>query len=400
MRKIVTTPHRHNRAARACVLLLPLCLLAACGDRKADIPPPPAQPPCAVTVNDQALQQFYAVADARAAGKTVGIEDLGNLAAAGPLDLWRRSFAPENVTPAWVGRMLFLALVGEDELPDRYRDKPVRMDLVLAYREALARRAEIQQTAADLMSGDVLCRVRGELEPWLVPGALPDTLRVDLLVGYPEIRLFEGHVLLDGGLAWAAGREQLPRFVAAIVYKDLGERPGRAPRDVTGDAIVLETLRLVTNLIPSAMIERTDQIVFDKRHSLLSGAAPSPESICDQAYRTLASLDLELTRVRQLARPTDEDWLRIYRLFVGAQSWQASAWYMGQVIDARLGRERLQAATHHPADLLAAYQEASLMHDGTSAADPQSVRWYLDQAPAFTADNARWLDERLRAYFR
>lgn len=402
MRKIVTTPPADNRSRRMLLIgaVATLLLATACGDGRDEQAAAPPGPPCAVVVDDQALRAFFDAADRVAAGQDVTVDDLGNLAANPVLDRWRRSFSPEGITPAWVGRMMFLALVGKDQLPERLQDKSLRMDLVRAYEVTLENRRHIEDMAASLASEDILCSIRPELQPWLDPGAVPDTLRVELLAAYPEIRLYEDRLLLDGSLAWAAGREQLPRFLAAILYKELGALDGKAPADVTGDAILLESLRLITNLVAPAMIERTDQIIFDRRHQLLRGASPDPSTIADQAHRTLRSLDPSLTRVRGLAEPTDEDWRQIYRLFVGAQSWQATGWYLGQVIDERLGRERLVAAVRHPADLIAAYQEAVHARDNATTATPQTLRWYLDTPPALSDANARWLDTRLRDHFR
>lgn len=405
MRKIVMTPGAHNRTGRALLggAVATLLLTAACGDRAAErseVAGGPTVLPCAVTVDDQALRAFYGVADRVAAGQTVTVEDLGDLAATPVLDRWRRSYAPEEIPAAWTGRMMYLALVGEDQLPERLKAKSRRADLMLAYEVTLEQRRHIEDFAAELASGDILCGIRDEIEPWLGPGVLPDTLRVELLASFAEIRLFEDRLLLDGGLAWASGREQLPRFLAAILYKELGEVAGKAPANVSGDAILLESLRLITNLVAPAMIERSDQIVFDKRHRLLGMSAPSPTVIADQAHRTLESLAPGLTRVRRLASTTDEDWLQLYRLFVGAQSWQATGWYLGQVIDQRLGRERLHQAVRHPADLIAAYQEAARSTDGSTTAEPHTMRWYFDTAPALADDDARWLEDRLRAYFQ
>lgn len=406
MRKIVTTPGAHNRTGHALVggALATLLLVSACGDRAADhsgeAASGPAVLPCAVVLDDQALRAFYDVADRVAAGQTVTLEELGNLAATPVLDHWRRSFAPENLTSAWAGRMMFLALVGEDQLPERLRTKSRRPELVLSYQTAIEQRRHIEDFIATLASSDILCGIRGEVEPWLEPGVLPDTLRVEVLAGYPEIRLFEDRLLLDGGLAWASGREQLPRFLAAILYNRFGAMPGPQPADVSGDAILLESLRLITNLVAPALIERTEQIIYDKRHQLLGRSAPNPTVIADQAHRTLLILDPSLTRVREQVETTDEDWLQLYRLFVGAQSWQATGWYVGQIIDERLGRERLHQAVRHPADLIAAYHEAVQATDGSTMATPQTLRWYFDSPPAFSDDNARWLEDRLRAYFR
>ena len=228
---------------------------------------------------------------------------------------------------------------------------------------------------------------------------LPDTLRIDLLAGYPEMRRFEDHVLLDAGMAWASGRGQLPGFVASLVYRDVASLEGRQPANASGEAILLETLRLVFNEVAPAHLDQITTLVFDRRHDLLAGASPSPEAIGEQATRTLRSLAGGLRGVRAREPSDDAQWQQLYRLFVGAQSWQATAWFLGEVIDDRLGRARLHEAVRHPADLFAAYHEACAVPAKDDGATPQTLAWFVANPPSLGDGNVTWLTERLRAYF-
>ncbi|MBD3222983.1 hypothetical protein GF314_17270 [bacterium] len=403
MRKIVTTRRADNHATGAAVVLLTVLLIAGCGggdgedqDPRASAPP---TAPCPMTVDDTAMRTFYAMVDRIEAGEDVSLDDLGRLFAEPELDRWRRSFAPDNIPQRWLARQLHIALIGEEGLPERLQQKSKQADLIFGYREAVKQRERIETHAASLLDGETLCRAYELLERWAPAEAIPDSLPIHLVVGYPEIRYHDGHVHLDPGLAWAAGHEQLPRFLAALVYREIAQYPGRPPHAATGPAILLESLRVVHNHVVPSYVEQTAEIVFDPRHSLLSGGSASPQSICEQAYRTLVSLDADLTRVRGLDRPSDEDWRRLYRLFVGAQSFQATAWYFGQIIAAHGGDDRLVAAARHPADMIAAYQEAALATEPAPGAPEESLDWYLTNPPAFSPENARWLDERLRAHF-
>jgi len=401
VRKIVTSLAAHNRAILA---LVPLLLLTACGGQGTATNETPGTralaEACPAVITDHGVVTFYAVLDRLEAGEDVSLEEMGQLYVSPEYDRWRRSYVNEIVSQGFLGRMLFIALRGADELPERLQQKSQRIDIVRALKESVRQRRHIEASTAALLQGDVLCQVRSELDGWLPDGALPDTLRLDLVVGYPEIRLFEDRIMVDASLAWAAGTVQLPRFIASMFYKELADFQGQQPKNAQGHGILMESLRIVHTLVAPAMIEHTDAIVFDKRHEVLGGNGPDPVSIYEQAYRTLASLDAGLTKVRADENTDDEDWLALYRLFVGAQSWQATAWYMGQIIEERLGLETLQNALSHPADLYATYQRACLAQDDATGLRRGTVEWLRGVPPRFSAENAAWLEQELRAYFQ
>jgi hypothetical protein len=226
-----------------------------------------------------------------------------------------------------------------------------------------------------------------------------DTLRVDLIVGHPEIRHYEGHTMVDASLAWAAGRRQLVRSIASVIHRDVAAIEGVEPTDAHGEGILLESLRLVRNEGLPAVIDDMTSITFDPRHPLLASASPRPDTICEAAIRTLAALDVGLTRVRAMPAATDEDWQQLFRLFVGAQSWTPTGWYMARVIETELGRERLQEAGATVPGFVTAYQDAALLAGQRTVADRGSMDWFLTQAPAFSDENAAWLQEELRRRF-
>jgi len=354
---------------------------------------------CPLVATDTGLAEFLALADRVAGGEAVPVEEMGAVAGRPVWDRWRRSYEPETLPAAAVGRMLFIALVGRDELPSRLQDKTIRADLVRSYEIALARRAEITAFVEGFIAEDVGCRVREQLAGWLPAADLPDTVRIDFLVAHPEIRYYEDHLHVDAGLAWAAGRDQLVRFLASTLYRDQAAIAGRQPASAHGPDIVLETLRLVYNEAVPVYLDDLPHLAFDPRHPLLAKAAPDVEDLGGQAARTLRAFDAGLTAVRGRPAPTDGDWLALYRIFVGAQSWRASGWFMARVIAGHLGEPRLQAAARTVPEFLAAYHEACAAAPGNRDAAPGSLAAHLASPPAFTPENAAWLDRELRRLF-
>ena len=402
MRKITSSTGRDNRVAAT---LLSLLLLGGCGSGDTEQETPGSMgtthrsTACPVVVTDHALAGFYQLADRIAAGEKVDLEAMERVVAQPVWDRWRRSFEPEDVRALLVARAFFVTLRSRDELPPQMRDKPTRLDFDRNYRFHLERRAEIEAYVADFMADDLACKVRDLLDGWVAPAVLTDTLRVDFVVGHPEIRLYEGHVMVDAGMAWASGRAQIPRFIASTVYRDAASIEGTTPDLARGADILLETQRLVLNEAIPAYLDDVADIAFDRRHPTLGRAAPIPDQFCDQARRTLQSLDVALARTLLLPDPTDEHWRQMYRLFVGAQSWLPTGWYMAQVIVDQFGEPRLREAGRTVAGFFAAYQEAALLTPTTPSAATGTVAWQLQSAPSFSPENAAWLEVELRRRF-
>jgi hypothetical protein len=334
-----------------------------------------------------------------AAGEAVTVQEMGQAVSGRAWDHWRRSFAPERIAPARVARSLFIALRSQEELPPRLRSKAVEREQVRNYTFALEQRDRLTRYLEEFVASDVLCDVPKLLEGWVPADALPDTLRVDLVVGLPEIRYFEGRFLVDPGLAWASGREQIVRFLASTLYRDVAAIEGVDPDRAQGPDIALHTLRLLRNEAVPAYLDRLADIGFDGRHPVLAHAAVSPVDLCDQALRSLEGLDAVLTRLRSWEDPRQAEWPQVYRFFVGSQSWQATSWYMARTIAAALGEDRLREASTTVRGFWAAYQEAARTMPAEPDARRTSVKYFLQQAPPLSAENAAWVDRELARLF-
>ncbi len=354
---------------------------------------------CALTVDRSAVDQFYRLADRVAAGEVVSLEEMGQVVSAPVWEHWRRSYHPERVPASRVARALFIALRDQDELPPRLRDKPYRVDLVRNYEVALDHRERILPFMEAFIADEVACGVAPYLDGWLPRAVLADTLHLEFVVGQPEIRLYEDRFLVDPGMAWAAGREQMVRFLASTLYRDRAVIEGTDPDRAAGPQIALECLRVVHNEAIPAYLDRVAEIAFDGRHPLLASRGAVPERFGDQAMRTLESLDTMLTRLRGWQDADDAQWEQVLRLFIGSQSWRPTGWYMARVIAAELGEPRLQEVAGSVAGFWTAYARAAARTPGEPTEPPGTVGALLQQAPRLSPQNVAWMDAELTRLF-
>lgn len=403
---MITRSRKQHNAARLAILLtagISLGLYAACGGAGQDAAdrarPPRAATSCALLVSDSVLHDFLHLVDRVESGANVSVREMTELADRPLWRTWRRSFFAEETSAETIGHALFVALRGTDALPEDMRGRVYRNDLVRNYRQTANRREQITAFLAQFTAAERACDIATLLRGYLTAADLPDTLRLEFVVGMPEIRLFEGVFLVDAGLAWASGQEQLVRFLASTLYKQRTLVDGPIPNSVHGSAILLHSLRVVRNEAVAAYIDDLPEVTFDGRHELLAAASFKPETVFRSATRTLSSLDGDLTLY--LAKPsvTDEEWLDTYRLFVGAQSWQTTGWFMARTIVDRLGIEQLQQVGRSVPDFFAAYQNAATSPPRTAQAEPGSPAWYLAAAPALSESNWAWLEPELRRLF-
>lgn len=398
MRKITGPQPAHNATGSLLVRLAPaialLLVVGACGngDQRADSWTAVS---CPLVIDDSALRSFWDLADR----DDPSLETMHAEAESNVWRFWRRSFIHDAVRAETVGRAMFIALVGREQLPERVRDRIVSLDLVRNFELTRDRRAEIVTAVERFVAEERGCEVFAALEGWLPATELPDTLRLTILPGLPEIRFFEDVFLLDAGLVWASGQVQIARFLASSLYKQRTLVEGSRPTSAQGADVFLHSLRLVRNEGVPAYLDDMPEIGFDPRHTIIGRAAPKPDELCLQAIRTLESVDAGLTRVLAIESPTQDHWENLYRIFVGAQSWQATGWFMSRTIADQLGVARLQQAGRSVPDFVAAYQEACGHLPDATTAPRGSLDWFLASAPALSEANAAWIDRELRRLF-
>jgi hypothetical protein len=390
VRKIAQPLAAHNARARlAAVVALSVLALALAGCREthssAAASAPRAAHGCRLVVDTSGLAAFFAAAERLQAKPDTPAADVGAELEDQPVwNRWRRSFEPEVVPPTQLGRVLRAAVFGQESLTQIEAVKLVHRDAARCQAFTLAQRAPIQAFVDDFVAQEAACGVWPLARAWIRPEALPDTLYVDLLACNAEIRRFEGHHLLDAGLAYAGGSEQTVRLLASVLYRQLEATPGSAPGEVAGDAVLAETLRVIRNEGIGAYIDDLPELFFSREHPTLSGASPVPERLCETARSNLQMI--ESVGARQVGQAAGaRDFSGIHLNLVGSRGWQATGWFMARVIARRLGEPRLQAASHAVSDFVASYQEAALADPVKSDAAPGTLDHYFDTAPAFSA---------------
>jgi hypothetical protein len=388
VRKIAQPHAPHNARARlaAAGLLLLLAATTGCQDTRPGTTTPAAHVArgCALVVDTSGLDAFWQAAEKLQAEPVLTAAAAGALIATDPVwRRWRESYEPDVVSPDQLGLVLRGAVLGTQSLAPDEATKLVRRDAARGQAFTLAQRARVQTFVDDFVAQEAACAVWPLARAWIRPEALPDTLHVDLLAAAAEIRLYEGHHLVDAGLALVSGREQLTRLLASVLYRKLEATAGPSPGEVAGEAVLAHSLRLVRNEGIAAYIDDLPNLFFGHEHPSLAGSAPVPEEVCATARLNL--LNIERVVADQLSLPAAErDFAGVHITFVGSRGWQATGWFMAAVIADRQGEQQLQAVARSLPDFVAAYQVAALANPPDPGAAVGTLAYFLATAPAFS----------------
>lgn len=204
------------------------------------------------------------------------------------------------------------------------------------------------------------CEVRRLIEAWVPPSQLPDTLTIAFLYAGPDVRWYSQRLLVDAGLAAAAAPAQLPRLLAAQLYRGLRAVPTPPTQAAPGRPQLLATFATLQLEAASAWIEGFPEVRFDAEHPLLG----RPDRARQQAAKKAESA---LARLNDMLKPllTDRALLAsksavIDDLFRGNAAYAPTGYMMAALIAVRLGDQRLrEALTGSPVEFLRAYQEAA-----------------------------------------
>ncbi len=172
-------------------------------------------------------------------------------------------------------------------------------------------------------------------------------------------------MLVDAGVAAAAGPTRLPRLLAAQLYRALAPRDGPEPykaRD--GVAALVATFAQLRRDGVAGWLEDFPEVEFDSTHPLVGRAEKDRRNWHRLATRSLSALQEMLPALLADPAVLDTKGTVVDDLLRGNRTYRATGYAMAALIATRLGEPRLQAAARGtPVDFLAAYQEAATKGD-------------------------------------
>jgi len=232
--------------------------------------------------------------------------------------------------------------------------------------------------APDLAARNTVGRAMDRAYPFIEEHRRPDMLHIRLLASSPQVTWYPPNTMvLDVGLALAAGPDQLEDIIAATLVRGLAPPASPLPHEAEdGREALRSTFRKLHHEGIVNLIEKFPTLKLDVNHptfrspdakrgrAVLEGAGALKrinrmlETLTDPAAGLLASTGGSV-----------DDLLRINRHYA------PTGYAMNRTIIDRLGDERFrQAAQAGPSAWLEAYQEAALL---------PGARGELSQMPPF-----------------
>ena len=402
--------HGDRTAARTLALALLGCLvlagcfvLAGCRGESSspDASVPSATPSattatrCALRVDTSGLAEFLALADRIATSDALDSETLSRLGQGPVYARWLDSLDEKRKQPINLGNWMDRTF-----RPGGFTGGPgsknVDMKRVQSFRFVHEHAQQITPFVESFRAEQAGCGIFDHLDGFIDAERLPDLLYLDFLAGSTEIRFFDDHLLVDAGLAYCSGREQLVRILASVIYRQVQAIPGGHPRDASsGGASVAEVFRILTNEGIAAWLEDSANLFFAYRHPRLRGATPVPRDIFVRSARMLAKIDQQLSVMFADPEKLAAEGYSVSTSIAAAGAFEKVGYAMACVIKDRLGRQRLQAGRLSPLAFVNAYQEAASMRPDQAAQDTDSRAYFLEQQPAFSDAVAAGLGELL-----
>ncbi len=371
-------------------LLLPALLLGGCGRGDAPDRPSPAAAAagsggqatgCAVRVDPTAFAAYRDLAARLARGGRVPDEAFARVWSMPAYAALFEATDPRLVNPGIFSNVMRRVHGGETAAPSTRGAKdrrgrgavaePKRKDLVDALTWARDHGAQLDSLVTATAATPLACGVLPALAGYVHPDLLPDTLRVIFLVGGPDIRWTGSRVLVDAGVAAAAGPARLPRLLAAQLYRALAPRDGPEPTAAGGGAgALVATIAKLRREGVAGWLEGFPEVEFDYTHPLLGRQEAERRDWHRLALGSLKAFQGMLPALLADPAVLAEKGTVIDDLLRGNGTYRATGYAMAALIAVRLGEPRLQAVTRGaPADFLAAYQEAATRGDGPLLAE-------------------------------
>jgi hypothetical protein len=317
--------------------------------------------PCDLTTDTSAWIAFKELADRIAAQEPVSQEELDAFGDQPSVTVWRNSLEPGVPAAHRVGNWLEGTFWKELGRQGKQKPSTNRAIFMRSYHYSLDNRDRIDERLAEL-TGPRKCDVADLAHFWIEPDRWSGELTIHFLPARPEIRIFEGSLLVDTGVVGAARVDQVIRSMAGLLYRKYQIEEGPNPIELEGAEAVAHLFRLLMNEGLAGWIEKTAIIEFDLKHWKLSKFLAVPEDYFAKTQQAVSLLNGHLgsmfddEAVMTAKGQTLAEQMGVSNLIA------QTGYGMAAVIDARLGEDRLRDAGRSVPAFLAAYQEAASLN--------------------------------------
>ncbi len=256
------------------------------------------------------------------------------------------------------------------------------------------RRAEIDSAIRRICRPGVMAGIFDRTAGYIPAEAWPDTLKIRFLVANPGTSILDdGVLLLDAGLALAAGPAELPAMIAAHYYANLMPMASPLAMDESGPAALAATLRQIRQEAVTAWLQRYPDVKLDSMHPAFTSPVEQQIRYFDFALGSLRRCDQMLTTLFYdpdiMLRRGDslDDLLRINATY------PALGYAMAEAVVKAAGEQSLRECSRDAAAFIAAYQEAVQPAWETATEEER-----LSLMPPFTPDNLLGMKNLLAEY--
>jgi hypothetical protein len=235
---------------------------------------------------------------------------------------------------------------------------PKRQDLVMNF-SYLRDHPDKVQAVLQGMRDRGGCRALALLEDFVPRDRVPAALTLTFVQATTDIRYRSGRILVDTGLAAAAGEEQLVRMLAANLYRGIASAGEPSAAGTGREALAATFVKLQREAV-AAWLEGYPWLQFDHAHKQLGVPDPARTSTASNGARAVRTVDKMVVALMADGALLGSKGATVDDLLRGNGVYPAAGYMMASLIAARLGEERWRAAANgSPADFLRAYQEAA-----------------------------------------
>ena len=221
------------------------------------------------------------------------------------------------------------------------------------------RRAEIDSAILRICSPGMMAGIFERTEGYIPAEAWPDTLEIRFMVANPGTSILDdGVLLLDVGLALAAGADELPSMLAAHFYANLMPMAPPLAKDESGPTALAATIRQLRQEAVTAWLQRYPDVKLDSLHPAFASPVDQQIRYRDYAMGSLGRCDQMLTSLFSdpvlLVRQGEslDDLLRINKTY------PALGYAMAEEVVKAAGEQSLRECSRDAEAFITAYQEA------------------------------------------